>query len=88
MEEKTNETEIEIVTAKAIYELDKISHSLSSIKDSFQDFKDMMNNENEELVNRIQAWQYVKAYTKILKEQRQWDFKKCGPTNSNSWMML
>jgi hypothetical protein len=63
--------ELDIMPAKRIYLEDRNS-SLWHIRECFWIWREVMYREGE-VSKKIQAWQYVKAYAKILKDKNQWD---------------
>lgn len=77
--------ELDIIPAKFIYATD-FNSSAWHIKECFWIWRDVMYGEGK-AEQRIQAWQYVKAYAKILKDKGQWDHKHGIPLENN-WRNL
>jgi hypothetical protein len=69
---KDDVEEINIMPAKRIY-LEDFNSSIWHIRECFWIWREIMYREKSTNDQRIQAWQYVKAYAKILKDKKQWD---------------
>lgn len=63
---------IEIVPAAVIYNVNSESCTAPELKRILKDFRDLMLDQDEDREVRIQAWQFVKAYTKIISEREEW----------------
>jgi hypothetical protein len=60
---------IEVVTASAIYDLNYVAITTHVIKKQLAEFKGLMSNTSLSAEERVQSWQYVRAYTQILKDR-------------------
>ena len=79
-------TAFEIVTAKSIY-TNEHHVSLWKIKKLYWEFKKLMFIGDDQEI-QIQAWQYVKAYTKILKDKDEWDEQSGVPMPGPEWLEI
>ena len=79
--------QISIVPAKVIYKAEKYGNSPWLARKKFWDFKYLMYDGND-IEERIQAWQYVKAFTKLLKEKDWWDYTRGTPIPEPEWTKL
>lgn len=82
-----NMEEIEIITATAVYCTEPEDVATWYLKEIYYTFRDILDS-RESVEIRIQAWQYVKAYTKLLKERLHWDSKNGRPAFGPYWMEL
>lgn len=64
--------EMDIMPAKTIYRTD-YNTSIWHIRECFWIWREVMYREGSEPEQRIQAWHYVRAYSKIMKDKDQWD---------------
>lgn len=77
--------DVEITPAATLYTTD-FNMAIWTVRDLFWRFRDLMyQGKNNEL--RIQSWQYVKAYAKILKAKNQWDHE-AGIPIEHGWTNL
>jgi hypothetical protein len=60
---------IEVVTASTIYDLNYVATTTREIKKHLTEFKGLMNNISLSAEDRVQSWNYVRAYTQILKDR-------------------
>jgi len=79
--------EVEIITATAIYLTEQDSTKLWTIVEQYTEFRNLMES-NEDIIIRIQAWQYVKAYIRLLKDRKHWDQKNKRPMNIPLFMNI
>jgi len=67
----------ECASAASVY-MSEDNSPMWSIKEYYDLFRDLMS-KREDVDIRVQAWQYVKAYTKLLKDHNEWDYDRCAP---------
>jgi hypothetical protein len=77
-------TALDIVTAKTLYRAEKHSNSIWYIKERFWEAKELLYS-SPDPEESIQAWQYLKAYTQILKDKKQWDYEHGSPFYNPEW---
>ena len=65
-----------IIPASVIYDVNNVSESTDIIKQHLGDYRQLAQDETTSLESRMQAWQFVKAYTQLLKDRKQ--LKKDG----------
>lgn len=78
--------ELDIMPAKYIYRTD-LNTSIWHIRECFWIWRELMYRDNTDTEQRIQAWQYVKAYAKILKDKNEWDHNH-GIPKDHEWRKL
>lgn len=66
--------EMEIMPARFIYATD-FNMSIWHVRECFWIWREIMYKEDKNMSYRVQAWQYVKAYSKILKAKNQWNYR-------------
>lgn len=77
----------EFATATAIYDSEEKSQSAWVLVECYNMFYDLMH-PREEIDVRVQAWQYVRAYIKMLKEIDHWDYETGEPMPDPKWKEL
>ncbi len=83
---KDDVKEMEIMPAVTIFKTD-FNSSVWHIRECFWIWREIMYREKSSAEQRIQAWQYVKAYSKILKVKEHWDHAH-GIPKEHGWAGL
>ncbi|MHA2063939.1 MAG: hypothetical protein ACXABY_06095 [Candidatus Thorarchaeota archaeon] len=78
--------EIDIIPAKFIYSTD-FNTSVWHIRECFWIWREVMYREGGTKEQSLQAWQYVKAYAKILKDKGHWNHQSGTPLDKE-WKTL
>ncbi len=79
--------QLEICPARTIYQAERFGTSVWHIRECYWIYKELMY-EDDDREAQIQAWCYVKAYTKILKEKKAWDYEHGAPFPDPEWKSL
>ena len=63
---------VEVVTANTIYDVNNVALTTSMIKSHLNDYRKLVQDVTTPPQFRLQAWQFVKAYTRIVEDRKQW----------------